>query len=534
MDLRNLRFLSVLLLSAIECWADQQALVPDPLKALVGQNVTFATTIDPKAQQFIVITWTFNDGTGPSNVITAAPKGESVEEKYQGRIVFNKTTGALLLKEVTTSDSGDYSVSMVMVDGHQIPGEVKLTVYEPVTGVEVKANVTDVVEFNDTVSLTCSAGGSALTYKWLSGSATVTDGDRMKLSDDNHMLTISGVLRSDKGPFTCSVSNAMMEKSSSPLTLNISYGPDTAVMTVTPQKAVYSSGSNISMSCSSLSSPTAEFEWLFNGAPLKKTGAELKVEDIQEAQSGNYSCIAQNTKTMRFKTSNTALVSVLERISGTAITGPTGQLIAGNSSANMSCQATGGTVITRSWLKDGTPLSPGDRVTISKDKSSVAISPVEKTDTGEYQCKLTNAVNTDSASYKMTVNYGPEGVTIIGGEAVEMGDLVKLKCAASSLPPATFTWSFNGTQLEETSAEYVIEKAIYRNSGKYACVAKNAITEKTSSAVHILSVKEEGTLDESLSGGAIAGIVIAVLVVVAIIAAAVYYKRTHTKLESPY
>lgn len=92
-----------------------------------------------------------------------------------------------------------------------------------------------------------------------------------------------------------------------------------------------------------------------------------------------------------------------EKISNTKIVGPSTLLIAGNSSANLTCQTTPGSLNTMEWQKDGKPLVPSSSVIISADKTSVFISPVQRTDYGEYQCKVTNPVSTDTASYKMSV-----------------------------------------------------------------------------------------------------------------------------------
>lgn len=91
-------------------------------------------------------------------------------------------------------------------------------------------------------------------------------------------------------------------------------------------------------------------------------------------------------------------------ISGVKIAGPTTLLLAGNSTANISCQATSGAVSAVTWLKDGKPLSASSRLVFADDKSSVNISPLQKEDNGEYTCQLSNPVNTEQASYKMVVN----------------------------------------------------------------------------------------------------------------------------------
>lgn len=91
-------------------------------------------------------------------------------------------------------------------------------------------------------------------------------------------------------------------------------------------------------------------------------------------------------------------------ISGVKLSGPTDVLLAGNSTANISCKATAGDVKSTAWLKDGKPLSAGGRLVFAEDMSSVMIKPLQKEDNGEYTCQLTNPVSTEKKSFKMVVN----------------------------------------------------------------------------------------------------------------------------------
>ncbi|KAG9329998.1 hypothetical protein JZ751_028289 [Albula glossodonta] len=203
----------------------------------------------------------------------------------------------------------------------------------------------------------------------------------------------------------------------------------------------------------------------------------------------------------------------VEKISGAEITSPSEPLIAGSSSANLSCQAAAGTSISRKWLKDDKPLSPSNRITFSDDNSTVSISPVESSDNGEYQCRLSNPVSTDTARHTLTVNYGPQDVVIngknTGSSTAEVSSTVTLKCSAVSLPPATFFWLVNGTKRAEKST-FTIEKVSRNDAGNYTCVASNDVTGLKVSAEHYLHVKETEP-SHSVSLRATAGIVILAL-----------------------
>ncbi|XP_029370009.1 carcinoembryonic antigen-related cell adhesion molecule 1 [Echeneis naucrates] len=539
MDLLTFKSL-LFFLSLIGCSRGQDPILPEgPINAEVGKNVTLATLlVNPK---YSFITWNYNSGSDTTNVATLGPKALKVGDLYVGRASINRSTGALTLMGLKPEDSGDYSISILAEDSTTKTGEIKLQVMKPVSNVVIKSSVAEAIEHNSTVVLTCSADGSFLTFTWTNGSNPIqTKGTRFSIKDEemSSTLTITGVLRSDLvGPIYCAVANKLEEEKSDPFNLTVYYGPEAVTITPVSPPEFVGSSSNFSLTCSASSSPAASFGWSYNQQPLKIEGPVLRLDEIQKLGLGNdvgqYSCVAKNAKTERLVASPAVSFSVMDPISGIAITGPLVTLIAGNSSANLSCQVKAGMVQTRMWLKDGRPLSASSRLMFSNNMSSLRIDLLQKEDNGVFTCQFANPVSTEQASYKMVVNYGPEGVMVKGANAVEVKDTFTLTCLAESVPPANYTWKFNGTLTATKTAEYVIKEAAYKDSGMYTCEAHNAITGKTVTSTHTMSVKEE-IESEGLSDGAIAGIVIAVLVALAAAIGLIIYCRQKVPVESPY
>ena len=82
---------------------------------------------------------------------------------------------------------------------------------------------------------------------------------------------------------------------------------------------------------------------------------------------------------------------------------------------------------------------------------------------------------------------GPENVQITGPSEVHVGKSFTLTCSADSTPSATYTWKLNGTEIHN-STDFTKNNADLSDSGSYTCQAMNSITERTSTAVHGLSV----------------------------------------------
>ncbi|KAL3984492.1 hypothetical protein ACER0C_016117 [Sarotherodon galilaeus] len=509
-----------------------------PVAALVGGNVTLKTAITN--QNPSVITWTVN---GPHGVATFVSGNLKVAPAYTGRLSLNLTDGSLTLSALKPGDSGDYSVSVITSDAETLLGETKLQVVEPVSDVIIKSSVPDAIEYNSTVILTCSAKGSLLSFNWINGSVPiVVDGTRITeiKTNSSSVLTIKNVLRTDLvGPIYCSASNSLTTKTTTtPFNLTVYYGPDDVAITPANPPKFIQAGSTFNLTCSASSLPPASFTWYYNGTMIGSPSSILTLDMIKAqgyTKEADYTCRAENPKSKRNVASPAVSFAIMEGISSVKIIGPTGVLIADNSTANLSCQATGGTVGDIDWLKDGKPLGPSSpRVVFAADKTSVQISPLQKDDNGRFTCRVSNAVSSKEAHYIMQVVYGPEQPTITGRKAVEVNQREELTCSAASVPPANYTWKLNDTATETTVAVFIIASATYKDTGTYTCEARNIITGKTTSTSHTLSVRGEGTLD-GLSDGAIAGIVIAVIIAVVLVVVGVYYYcRQKVPMSSPY
>ncbi|XP_010783116.1 pregnancy-specific beta-1-glycoprotein 4-like [Notothenia coriiceps] len=234
----------------------------------------------------------------------------SSEVTGSDRVQITDGGSTLTIVNVTRYDQGPFRcrVSNPVSEGTSDP--LTLTIYSPVSNVTVTSSSTELVEFNSSVSLSCSSSGSSLSFLWLNSSSEVTGSDRVQITDGNSTLTINNVTRYDKGAFSCRVSNPVSEGTSDPVTLIIYYGPENVNLKISPPHAPYLEGSNISLSCSAVSNPLVHYTWFLNGGLLSK-GSQFNLTNSQKNQSGSYSCQAFNNKTLRYETSHPVTISVL-------------------------------------------------------------------------------------------------------------------------------------------------------------------------------------------------------------------------------
>ncbi|MEQ2292432.1 hypothetical protein AMECASPLE_023130 [Ameca splendens] len=502
--------------------SDGFGVLPDgPLNASVGGTAMFRTNLNPTETPFLSISWHYGPGSEPLPIIISQPTSNTTAPGYEDRITLFTSTGSLDLRNLNFSDSGEYGVSIQPIGDLPKTGRTTLDIYEPVSDVRISSLSTDLVEFNSSIHLSCSSSGSSLSFIWMNSSSDVTAGDRVQITDGGSNLTITNVTRYDRGSYRCRVFNPVSSIISDPVNISVSYGPDNVQIEVHPSKQHHEIGSDISLICSADSTPSAEFLWFLNGDQLSNTGPELRLMNIQMNQSGNYSCQAFNSKTLRYQTSQPSAVFVHEPVSGVRISSLSTDLVELISSVHLHCSSSGSS-LSFIWMNSSSDVTAGDRVQITDGGSNLTIINVTRYDQGSYRCLVSNPVsNASSDQVHLSVSYGPENVRISKSQKqYEKGSDVLLSCSADSRPPATFQWLMNGHVLPSSGSELKLINVQSNQSGNYSCRAFNnrTLVYQTSEIITI-SVAESNTLH----AGAIAGIVIACLVGTSLIVFGVYY-----------
>ncbi|CAL9705207.1 unnamed protein product [Knipowitschia caucasica] len=211
----------------------------------------------------------------------------------------------------------------------------------------------------------------------------------------------------------------------------------------------------------------------------RSTGA-LELRSLVPDDSGEYSVTI--TPDGEQQNEGRITLTVYELVTKAVIHSPTLVLIEDQTFTNMSCEASG-SIDTRVWTKDDRPLRADGRVSFSINNKTVYIQPVHSSSHGNYKCQINNPVSSATAAYNLTVNYGPHNVSIIGPSSAAPGQRVDLRCTADSIPPALFTWTFNGNVTLVNSTEYVIERLSLDSTGNYTCSAFNPVTMWKNSTV---------------------------------------------------
>lgn len=259
----------------------------DVLRGTAGGSVTFTTSVKPTAEPFLALTWSFN---GTINVITSAGV-DIVGQGYENRIEVDKSTGSLVLKNVTEKDAGEYELIIIPNGGEQIQGTAQLEVVTEMSKPTMACPSGNLIEGKTSVKLTCDADGF-VTREWMKDGRPVAPGGRFSFHEGNRVLSISPVNRTDTGEFHCKVSNNISFETAN-CSLKVFYGPDRPIIVQTPIGAELEE--SVTLSCSADSLPRATYFWRFRHMLIY--GPLHYIHEMEERHLGMYTCTARNSVT---------------------------------------------------------------------------------------------------------------------------------------------------------------------------------------------------------------------------------------------
>uniref|UniRef100_A0A8C6WDX5 Ig-like domain-containing protein n=1 Tax=Nannospalax galili TaxID=1026970 RepID=A0A8C6WDX5_NANGA len=324
---------------------------------------------------------------------------ESVEGLAHSRRETIFRNGSLLIENVKQNDTGVYTLQSLDSRGNKKDTSVQLYVHPLLSKPYITSNNSSPVEGEDSVALTCEPGTQNTTYLWWINGQSLSEGDRLELSEGNRTLTLLSVTRNDTGPYECETSNLVSANRSDAFYLNVTYGPDAP--TISPPDSYFRSGTNLSLSCHATSNPPAQYSWLINEKP-QPSSQELFIPNITTNHSGSYACLVYNSATGLNRTT-VKNVTVLEPVSQPSIR-VTNDTVKEKDSVVFTC-VSGDSEISIQWIFNNQNLKLTDRMMLSENNSRLSIDPVEGEDAGEYQCEVSNLVSSKkSSSISLIVN----------------------------------------------------------------------------------------------------------------------------------
>ncbi|CAB1333919.1 unnamed protein product, partial [Coregonus sp. 'balchen'] len=355
----------------------------------------------------------------------------------------------LELMNLVLTDSGQYTVS--------VDENTKLEVY-------------DLVEFNSSVSLSCSSSGSSpFSYRWLNGSSEVTASDGVQFGDGGCILTIDSVIRYDKVLFMCIVSNNINRYCAGlgvlpPGPVNGTLGGNvifkTTINPTTISTIIWTFGDP----------PVSIVDFLISEGPVTGVGyvgrisldnstGSLELRKLTLNDNGTYRVSLRKAGVIQV--GNTSL-NVYETISNVTLRANVIDLVELKDTAIFTCSvSSGSSPLSYHWLNGSSEVTARYGIQLGDGGRTLTIANVTQYDQGPYRCIVANPVSSEpSQNLTLTISYGPENtrmkvtpLDVLYGS----GSNLTLSCSAESSPPSQFQWALNGTLLYNIGPELSLE-----------------------------------------------------------------------------
>nr|XP_031831778.1 obscurin isoform X2 [Nomia melanderi] len=258
-----------------------------------------------------------------------------------------------------------------------------------------------------------------------------------------------------------------------------------------------------------LGKPAPQLQWFKNGEEIKPDGKRIKtvalpdgsqaliIEKTTPEDAGEYQVIAGNTEGT---SSCKGVISIMGKTQADlpeekpVFVNPMRDVyVEEGQPLNLSASFTGNPLPDVNWTKDGLPVSPSDRVTVTCDgkKTELEINPCEPQDAGVYECRVTNPLGEDST--KSTANIRKIFQSPIFSQTfTDLQQLptfdAKFPARVSGVPRPDISWYFNDKPILHDDDKYkmkldgdacclYVKDCTYADSGMYKCKAVNRCGE---------------------------------------------------------
>ncbi|XP_052566813.1 cell adhesion molecule Dscam2 isoform X6 [Culex pipiens pallens] len=388
---------------------------------------------------------------------------------------------------VTREDKGMYQCVVRRQEGDSFQASAELQLGDAPPSL-VYSFIEQTLQPGPAVSLKCSAQGNPTPQiAWtLDGFPLPTNGRFMigqyvtVHGDVISHVNISHVMVEDGGEYSCVAENRA-GKTSHSARLNI-YG--LPYIRLIP-KVTAVAGQTLYLKCPVAGYPIEEIHWERGGRELPEdmrqkvqTDGTLEIKEVQKAlDSGVYTCWARNKQGHSARRSGEVTVIVPPKLN--PFHSATLSLNVGDR-ASITCSVIKGDIpLTINWKKDGRPIDPSQRMSVTQVdqyNSILVIENLSADHTGNYSCVVRNSASETEDSQALLVNVPPRWIVEPTDVSVERNRHITLHCQAQGVPVPTIQW----------------KKATGSKSGDYEEVRERPYTKLlTNGSLLLQHVKED-------------------------------------------
>ncbi|XP_012876738.1 PREDICTED: hemicentin-2 [Dipodomys ordii] len=411
---------------------------PEQVSALVNSSVSLACQVH--AHPAPEVTW-YRDGQ-------AVPLGEEV--------FLLPGTHTLRMARVQRADAGRYLCDALNAAGRD-QKVVQLSVLAPPSFARAPGSTPAavLVRAGDEATLSCATDAHPEpTVTWYKAQGPLAPTPRLQTVQRGQTLQILAAQVSDKGVYSCKVSNAAGEATRTfVLTVEVPPTFENPKTEMVSQVA----GNPLVLTCDVSGVPPPAVTWLKDRTPVESSvehgvvsrAGRLQLSRLRPAQAGTYTCVAQNAQAEARKDFVVAvLVAPRIRSSDTARE----RTVLEEQEVRLDCEADGQPPPHVTWLKDGGPLSQGTgpHLRFYLDGSSLVLKGLRAADSGAYTCVARNAAGEDSRLHTVNVLVPPtieQGAGDAGPLLSRAGEPVTMACPTRGSGPIHVSWLKDGLPL---------------------------------------------------------------------------------------
>ncbi|XP_041425497.1 carcinoembryonic antigen-related cell adhesion molecule 1 isoform X1 [Xenopus laevis] len=352
---------------------------------------------------------TLHCDAGGQNVVNYTFYKDGVTACSQPHVTCNKDF--LYFQPITMSDTGRYTCKIENPISSNTSQPLSIIVIGRVSGVTLSSNASSglLCPGKDSVTLTCSALGTNVTFSWYLDGAPLPQDSRYHLMNSNSSLIISPVERTDSGSFICIGSNSLNSETSNLLTLRLGCTPDGNV-----QCNAVRLGQMVTLSCSwPGGNPAANVTMIFQNTRYTEQDTVTMDVPLNDISSGaELTCLG--TQEGHFSFSTMILGTPMGATSNSVSLVKKGENVTMSVNLNWNRNVSPRIQIlpaTFSWFHRSSdrPLSvSGGKISvISSDyKSELVISSVTDSDNGIYECIAENFIGKSTFLFELSVTAG--------------------------------------------------------------------------------------------------------------------------------